>query len=79
MTANELVEALERLVATPLPSAVEGFDEEAWYRQGRALVDAASAVRPPLSPAFWHYLNHYMADVDIRAGTEAIERVRMSP
>lgn len=66
MTANELVGALERLVATPLAGPAEGFDEEAWYQQGRTLIDAAGAVSPPISPAFLHYLNHYMADVDIR-------------
>jgi hypothetical protein len=60
MTAQELIDLVERLFDDVPP------DYERWLRPG-GLWEQALSVEPAISDAFWHSLNHYVNDGDIRA------------
>jgi hypothetical protein len=64
MTSTEFVVWLERLLATPLPSQAE---VEGWYARQTPFLDRLDDV-PDLDPDFFHFVHHYLSDVDVRCG-----------
>ena len=63
MNKAELIDAIEQMMAAPLPQSHEGLD---WFERWRFVLDAINDPRLRLDPEFFQFIHHYVADADLR-------------
>ena len=63
MNKAELIDAIEQMMAAPLPQPHEQLD---WSTRWRFILYAINSPELSLDPDFFQFIQYYLADADLR-------------